>query len=74
MFIDKFFYATGYYHMRDDGVILFDKDAPPEIKRRFEKEWREHLEEVKARRERGLYDSRDIIDFDAEPEFKIEYV
>lgn len=74
MFINKFFYATGYIHIRLDGVVEIDSKIPEDIKERFLKEWEEHIQEVKARRERGLYDSRDIIDFDAEPEFKIEYV
>ncbi|MEE0776513.1 MAG: hypothetical protein U0M15_05600 [Bacillota bacterium] len=74
MFIDKFFYASGYYYVKLDGTVVIKSNMPQDIKERFLKEWEEHIKEVKAHREKGIYDSRDIINFSAEPEFKIEYV
>ena len=59
MLINKFGYASKYTFIEDDGSVTYMPDTPPEIRERFEKDWAEHVKEVKARQARGIYTSGD---------------
>lgn len=70
---NRFDYARGYFTVTVDGTVYIDRDAPSEVRERFPADWEEHLKEVKARRDMGMYTSHDLIGFTAECASKIVF-
>ncbi len=45
-YFNKLSFASGYYHIRIDGIIELKENMPQEMRKRFWKVWKEFRKEI----------------------------
>ena len=56
-YFNKLSFASGYYHLRGDGIIELKENTPPEMRKRFWKVWKEFRKEIIESEKRGYFPS-----------------